>query len=320
MPKISIIVPMYNSEKYIKKCLESILNQTYEDFEVLLVNDGSTDKTESIVNRYNDKRIKYIKNKKSGIGKTRNLGIDKSKGEYLMFVDSDDYLDKSAVEKLYNKVEKDDLDIAICDYYKKIGKRIKEEKLISFENTSIKDDSELLLNLNLMPWNKIYKKSLIEKNKIRFPEDLKYENIMFVLDALMAAKKIGKVDESLYYFVIRNNAENVIMNEKVFDMLTICKEINKKYKKKHKDLMDKLTIKLLTELTLLNKKQYDKEQREKFINEVFDFLEKEIPDYKKNKYYKDRGIFNRTIGKSRKNTLIYCNLYQKLKKEGDKDE
>ena len=101
MPKISIIVPMYNSEKYIKKCLESILNQTYEDFEVLLVNDGSTDKTESIVNRYNDKRIKYIKNKKSGIGKTRNLGIDKSKGEYLMFVDSDDYLDKSAVEKLY---------------------------------------------------------------------------------------------------------------------------------------------------------------------------------------------------------------------------
>ncbi len=174
MAKISIIVPMYNSEKHIKKCLESILNQTYEDFELLLINDGSTDITESIIKKYDDDRIKYYKNENQGIGKARNYGIEKSKGEYIVFIDSDDYVEKTMLEKLINKIESDKLDIVICDYYRKNKNRIKEEKLISFENTSIKDNEEVLLKINLSVWNKIFRKSLITKNKLKFKEDIRY--------------------------------------------------------------------------------------------------------------------------------------------------
>ena len=90
MADISIIVPIYNAEKYLNKCLDSLLNQTKKELEFVLINDGSTDKTDSIIKSYNDKRIKYFKNKNQGIGKTRNFGISKSSGKYIMFLDNDD--------------------------------------------------------------------------------------------------------------------------------------------------------------------------------------------------------------------------------------
>ena len=115
---ISIIVPIYNAEKYLNKCLESLTKQTKKELEFILINDGSTDKTEEIIKEYQDKRIKYFKNKNQGIGKTRNFGISKSSGKYLMFVDSDDYLEKDACEILYKKISKEGADLAICDFYK----------------------------------------------------------------------------------------------------------------------------------------------------------------------------------------------------------
>ena len=101
MKDISIIVPIYNAEKYISKCLDSIINQTKKELEIILINDGSTDRTEEIIKKYQDKRIRYFKNKNQGIGKTRNFGIDKAKGKYLLFLDSDDFLVENACELLY---------------------------------------------------------------------------------------------------------------------------------------------------------------------------------------------------------------------------
>ena len=118
MPDISIIVPIYNAEKYLNKCLDSLINQTKKELEFVLINDGSTDKTDSIIKNYNDKRIKYFKNKNQGIGKTRNFGISKSSGKYIMFLDSDDYLKKEACEILYKKAITTNSDLVICDFYK----------------------------------------------------------------------------------------------------------------------------------------------------------------------------------------------------------
>ena len=101
---ISIIVPIYNTEKYLNKCIDSIINQTKKELEILLINDGSTDNSEKIIKTYKDKRIKYFKNKNQGIGKTRNFGIEKATGKYLMFLDSDDYLEKNACEKFFYKI------------------------------------------------------------------------------------------------------------------------------------------------------------------------------------------------------------------------
>ena len=130
---ISIIVPAYNVEKYISKCIESLINQTYKNIEIIIINDGSRDNTENIIKKFKDKRIKYYKNVNQGIGKTRNFGIDKSNGEFLMFIDSDDFLDIRACEILHNKIKEEKLDLVICDFYKiydkslylyKIGLRI----------------------------------------------------------------------------------------------------------------------------------------------------------------------------------------------------
>ena len=295
------------------------MKNTYNDFEVVLVNDGSKDKTESIIKKYDDSRIVYFKNDNQGIGKTRNFGIDKSKGDYLMFIDSDDYIEKNALELLVKKIEEDNLDIVVCDFYRKYPKKVKKEKLDSFENTSIKEDEDLLIKINLSPWNKIYRKKLIDKNNIRFSENLKYEDTMFVLEALIKANKIGKVDEYLNYYVIHDNSETTVMNEKVFDILTIYKDIYRKYGKKYKNTINKLTVKMLTNYTIQQRYQKDKSLREKFINDVFDFFEKEIPDYKRNLYYKDRGFLRRTIEKSRKLSLMYCNIYAKFKNKNNKN-
>ena len=118
MTDISIIVPIYNAEKYLSKCINSLINQTKKEIEIILINDGSTDRSEEIINNYRDERIKYFKNENQGIGKTRNFGIEKATGKYLMFVDSDDYLKEDACEILFKKAEKEKLDLVICNYYK----------------------------------------------------------------------------------------------------------------------------------------------------------------------------------------------------------
>ena len=134
---ISIIVPIYNAEKYLNKCIDSIINQSKKELEIILINDGSTDNSENIIKKYDDKRIKYFKNKNQGIGKTRNFGIKKATGKYIMFLDSDDYLDKDACKYLFNKIEKENLDIVVCDFYKDIDGKIEKVQVPSFKNSSL---------------------------------------------------------------------------------------------------------------------------------------------------------------------------------------
>ena len=146
MTDISIIVPIYNAEKYLNKCIKSLINQTKQELEFVLVNDGSTDTSEDIIKSYKDKRIKYFKNKNQGIGKTRNFGIDKATGKYIMFLDSDDYLATHACEELFNKAEKDNLDLVINNFYRVEEETDQQEeiKIPEFKNTTLKENKNLL--------------------------------------------------------------------------------------------------------------------------------------------------------------------------------
>jgi len=310
---ISIIVPIYNAEKYLNKCLDSLMAQTKEELEFILVNDGSTDNTEQIIKEYQDKRIKYFKNKNQGIGKTRNFGIEKAKGKYIMFLDSDDYLEKNACEVLFNKAEKDNLDIVICDFYKIYDNGSKEEvKQPSFKNSSLKDNPKIL-NENLSPWAKLYRRDLISKNSIKFVENLKYEDAPFVAEALDKAKRIGKVEECLNYYVIHGNSETTVRDKRVFDILLVIDKIRKYFAKKTyiKEDLDKLTVRMITNYTIQQRVQVDKKVGMDFIDEAFAYLKREIPDYKDNKYYQNRGILRRTIEKNKFLTKLYCRLYRK---------
>lgn len=308
---ISIIIPVYNGENYIKKCLDSVINQTKKEIEIIVVNDGSKDKTEEIVKSYKDKRIKYFKNTNHGIGYSRNFGIEKSTGKYILFLDSDDYMSKDECELLYNKITKDNLDIVICDFYKAYDNGTLEEiKLPSFNNTSLKNNPDIVTEY-LNPWAKIFSKDLLTKNNIKFVENLKYEDAPFVIETYCSANKIGKVDKALHYYVIHGNSETTVRDEKCFDILKIIDKIRKYTKDKPylKDKIDKLTVRIITNYTIQQRVQKDKNIAMKFIDEAFSYLEKEVPDFKNNKYYENRGI-RKIIEKNKFLTKTYIKLYK----------
>lgn len=310
MKDISIIVPIYNAERYINKCLNSIVKQTKKELEIILINDGSTDNTEKIIKTYKDKRIKYFKNDNHGIGYSRNFGIEKATSKYIMFLDSDDYLKINACEELFKKAEKDNLDIVISDFYKVVNRNIEEIKLPNFENSSLKDNPDIITEF-LNPWAKLYNREMLIKNKIKFVEDLKYEDAPFVIEALDKANKIGKVNKPLNYYVIHGNSETTVRDRRCFDILKIVDKIRKytKYKEYLKDKIDKLTVRILTNYTIQQRVQDDTEVAMEFIDKAFDYLKKEVPDYKKNKYYENRGI-KKIIEKNKFLTKLYVKLYR----------
>lgn len=311
MIDISIIVPIYNAEKYLNKCIESLINQTKKELEFILINDGSTDNSEKIIKSYKDKRIKYFKNENQGIGKTRNFGIEKATGKYIMFVDSDDYIDKNMAKLMFDKAFSNSLDMVVCDYYKVINNENIEEKLPSFKPTTLKNRPDLLCDINLSPWNKIYKTSLIKDNNIKFVENLKYEDAPFVIEALDKANKVGKVNKCLNYYVIHGNSETTVRDKRVFDILKIIDKIRKYFKDKDyiKESLDKLTVRIITNYTIQQRVQKDKKIGMQFIEESFKYLKREIPDYKNNKYYQNRSLLKRIIEKNKILTKMYVYLY-----------
>lgn len=315
---ISIIVPIFNAEKYLKRCVDSLINQTKNELEIILINDGSTDNSEKIIKKYNDKRIKYFKNKNQGIGKTRNFGIKKATGKYLMFIDSDDYIENNTCELLFNKAETENLDIVVCDFYREseTGEK-KEEKIVNFEKTAIKDTPELLYKINLSPWNKFYKTALIKDNNIYFDDKLKYEDTPFVFISLDKAKKIGKVNKFLNHYIVHSNSETTVRDERCFDIFEIVKQVREYFDKKEyaKEDIDKWTVWIITNFTIQQRVQENKKIANNFIDHAFDFLSINIPDYKNSKYYKGRGI-RRIIEKNKILTKIYINLYRLINRKG----
>lgn len=206
---ISVIVPIYNSEKYLKKCIDSIKNQTYKDLEIILVNDGSTDNSPKICDEYAniDKRIKVIHQENGGQATARNAGLDASKGEYIAFVDSDDYIEKDMYEVMLSMIEVSHSDIAICGH-----KEVFEDESISsveiFEKEMLDTEAlwqEIFGNLNNAVWNKLFKKELI--GELRFPVGMIHgEDLIFNLDYLKNCKS-GVINRSQkYYYVQRSGS------------------------------------------------------------------------------------------------------------------
>lgn len=318
MIDISIIVPIYNAEKYLNKCIKSLINQTKKELEFILVNDGSTDSSEEIIKSYKDKRIKYFKNKNQGIGKTRNFGIKQAKGKYIMFLDSDDYLATNACEELFSKAEKDNLDLVINNFYRVEEETEKKVEVIipEFKNTTLKENKRLLLDVNLAPWNKLYKSELLKKNKIKFVENLKYEDAPFVIEVMDKARKVGYLNKYLNYYVIHKNSETTVRDERIFDIIEIVDKIRNYFSKRKEftETVDKLSVRILTNYTIQQRVQPDKEIGMQFIDRAFQYMKENIPDYKDNKYYKNRGFLRRTIEKNQFLTKVYCNVYRKKHK------
>lgn len=297
-PLISIVIPVYNVEKYLKECIESLINQTYKNIELIFINDGSTDHSLQILNEYkknNPKIMKVINNKNNGIGKTRNIGIDESKGKYLFFVDSDDYIANDAIEKLYHLAKNQNADIVIGDMYKVYENKDRfNEFIINFSEGKLLDNKTQLFEIPLGPCGKLFKKEILT---VKFSDKLKYEDVPFTANAIKNSSNTIKCNDYIYYYRIHHNSETTSMDARVFDILEILKLTNQNYEKNPevKEELEYLNIQLLSRYNLQQKYQKDKKLAEEFLEESFAFLNKNFPYWKKNKYLKKRNILKRII-------------------------
>lgn len=207
---VTIIIPVYNVEKYIRKCIESCLSQTYEKIEIIIIDDGSTDKSGKICDEYSkNKKIRVIHQKNSGVSKARNIGIKKySTGKWLVFIDADDYIDPHFVEYMVSLVKKDNLDFGILTKCYISNDEVNHCEKI--ERVDSDRATELLLSQEVLVgcWNKIYKKSYLIKNNIFFQENLYYgEGLNFIIDSAQNTNKIIISNKKLYYYR-KNNVES----------------------------------------------------------------------------------------------------------------
>ena len=229
MPKISVIMPVYNQEKYLEDCLESILHQSFEDIEVICVDDGSTDTSLSILNRYEkrDLRIKVLQQENQGAGVARNNGLVAAAGEYVIFLDSDDFFDSRLLERLYGEIRKSGSEIVVCRsdrYHQKTKKYIAcpwtvrnsllPEKM-PFSSTDIKKD--FFKAFVWWPWDKLYRKAFVDRLGIQYQNLRTTNDLFFVAGAMLKAERISYIDDVLVHHRVGMESSLSVTREKSWD-------------------------------------------------------------------------------------------------------
>ena len=227
---ITVIINVYNGEKFINKCLDSIINQTYKDLEILIINDGSTDNTLNIIKKYKDKRIRIISTDNKGLSVSRNIGIDNAKGDYLYFIDSDDYIEPDTIEYLYNLNKENNTLISTCKSidvhnYNVIVKN-KKEKIYILLNQDMLIKILLWQNRTEALWNKLIKKELL--NDLRF-EDRIINDIAFTHKLIINTDKISYSNQIKYYHLIHNENISVRKRENLDRVEDMYKAIIERY-------------------------------------------------------------------------------------------
>lgn len=278
MIKYSFIVPVYNTEKYLKKCLDSLVNQTYKDFEIIVVNDGSTDKSSSIISKYQKKykNIIVIDKENEGLSMARNRGVQKSSGKYIIFVDSDDYVSNKLLEEIDKKIDDSDIlrfQIATEDEeYTKINEYHEE----GFESMCGYDAFKYLSSYHFVEpaWCYVIRKNYYIENKFSFKKGVYHEDFGLIPYVIYKARKVKSIDFIGYYYIQRNGS---IMNnndykktvKKAFDMLEqykimrlFAKNINRK------NNLDDYFLSYISNSVIVKARELKKDEKKVYINEL----------------------------------------------------
>ena len=240
MPKASVIIPIYNTEKYLRQCLDSVTNQTLSDIEIICIDDGSTDKSLKILEEYTqkDKRITVISSKNKGAGHARNIGLKYATGEFLAFLDGDDFYEKNFIQEMYQKAIITKADIIVCAA-NKYDSQTQEISLMPWSlNINFLPEKEIF-NYKDIPnhifnfgqnwnWNKLYKRSFITKNKIKFQKLYRTNDLLFTCKALVLADKISTIKEPLINYRTEQTTNSQSTNHlHPYDFYKAFKELKK---------------------------------------------------------------------------------------------
>ena len=290
MSCLSVIVPCYNGEKFIGRCLESLVNQTLKDMEIIVINDGSTDNSQDIIDSYANKyhNIKAYKIPNSGIADARNFGVSKVETPYFGFLDCDDYTDVTMFEKMYNKAIETNAQVVVSNFYWVKGKKKKLEKEGPY-NTG----KDMLIHLFAVLWNKIYDTAFVRSTNIRFPSGNRYEDAYFLYCLAPNIERLAFVDEAFVHYVQHDNSITHNNNEEVKNMITIFDNIlnyyahTNRYDEYH-DELEYLHIKFFLGNSFLRSARIDdKQDRDYTIQLGWNMLNDEFPDWHHNHYLKE---------------------------------
>lgn len=324
MVKVSVIVPVYNAEQYLIKCINSIMNQSFEkEYELILVNDGSTDRSENIIDKkieeYGNDKIIKINQKNGGQGKARNAGIKVARGEFITFVDADDYIDKEMLKDLYEKATEEDFDLVICDYVEEIDGRKIYKKSLYKELNDIK--KEYIVTV-AGPCSKLIKKSLIKDNNLYFPENMIYEDLAVMPSLAAFSDKIAYLKKPYYYYYIRNNSsmrqlEYSSKLKCIFKAMELLENIfiENNLKEKYFEELEYLYIEHLLYASIgrfINFKEGNDD-----IKMVHEIMKLKFPNWRKNKYYKKCSvIYKLTCNLFWINNKSLIRIYKMIRKSG----
>lgn len=302
MPKVSIIVPVYNVEKYLDKCLNSLVNQTFKDIEILVINDGSTDNSQAIIDKYQAQYPELLSSflkENGGQGSARNLGLEYAKGDYISFVDSDDWLDLDFIEKSYNSAIKNNSDIVICDMFDFCDDGTKK----FYNCTKYNSVYEVTPSAS----NKIFKKSFI--GSLKFIPDKWYEDFDFTTKLLFNNPTISVVSDTFYNCNVRiNSTMNNNNSLKNLDMIYVLDDL-KQYAINN-NLYNENIIKylifdhiLITTINRVNN-QHSKNKKE-VLNKLTEYCRNNLNNYKALHFYQNVKLGRKIIA-----NLNYMKLYK----------
>ena len=311
MPKVSVIIPVYNVEHYIDRCLKSVIEQTLEDIEIIIVNDGSTDSSKEIIEKYINKypsRIKYLEKENGGLSSARNFALPYARGEYLAFLDSDDYIEKDMYEQMYNKAIKENADLVECDFIWEYPNKKKYD--VGKEYTNKKEAIE---KARVVAWNKLYRREIIEKYNLRFPEGLRYEDVEFFYKLVPFIDRIVFVRKCFVHYVQRDNSIANTQNNRTKEIFYVLDNVIEFYKQngiyeEYKEQLEYIYVRFLLCSSLKRMcKISNKKERNQAIQETWKNINSRFPLWRKNKILKKFSLKNLYIKSNNKITYkIYC--------------
>ncbi len=291
MCNISIIVAAYNVEMYIGKCIKSLIKQTFSNIEIVVVNDGSTDSTRDILEKYSsiDDRIKIVNKKNEGLIEARKSGLKVASGEYIMFVDGDDWLKNDACELLYNKATSYNLDIAYYNLVFAIGKHLKQNNIYDFGVIEGEEYLKLVLT-NKIRANTVLqfiRREFLIENNIKFIQDVTYaEDLAITVSLAINNPKVGCVNQSLYYYYQRADSITKIVDKKVFDIEKVIDTIEKYLMDRDLDNKYKEEFNFLSYLHLYYYRVVDIDSVQEIHLDIFKRWKKRNLNIVDNQYYK----------------------------------
>lgn len=319
-PTVSVIVPVYNVEKYLGKCLDCLVNQTLLNMEIIVVNDSSPDNSQSIIDEYCAKypQVKAFIKPNGGIADVRNFGLTKVTGEYFGFLDSDDYTTLDMFEKMYQKAKTDDADVVVSNF-----KWVSQQNSRDQIEGPYQPGKEMMVKLFATLWNKIYKTDFIRSLNLEFPTGNRYEDACFLYCLTPNINKISFIDESFVSYVQHGTSITHTNNAQVKNMITVFHIIveyfkNNNFYNEYYDELEYLHVKFFLGNSFLRSARIeDKIDRKNTILLGWNLLNEEFPNWNKNHYLNDLGGFKNKYFKLVRswNIMFFAWIFRNFKSE-----